>query len=75
MDPSFQELIIHQITIQRGTDRMDHLDLSKFKIIQQEADLNRQIYNGALSAVLFLEDVRSGDRIEYAFTLRERTLR
>jgi transglutaminase-like putative cysteine protease len=69
-DPSFQELIIHQITIQRGTERMDRLDPAKFKIIQQETDLNRQIYNGALSALLFLEDVRLGDRIEYAYTVR-----
>ncbi len=69
-DPSFQELTIHQITIQRGTERMDKLDPGKFKIIQQETDLNRQIYNGALSAVLFLEDVRVGDRIEYSSTLR-----
>ena len=69
-DPSFQELIIHQITIQRDTERMDRLDPAKFKIIQKETDLNRQIYNGALSAVLFLDDVRVGDRIEYAYTVR-----
>ncbi len=69
-DPSFQELTIHQITIQRGTERMDRLDPAKFKIIQQETDLNRQVYNGSLSAVVFLEDVRVGDRIDYAFTLR-----
>jgi transglutaminase-like putative cysteine protease len=69
-DPSFQELIFHEITIQRGAERMARLDPGKFKVIQQETDLNRQIYNGALSALLFLEDVRVGDRIEYAYTLR-----
>ena len=71
-DPSFQELVIHRIIIQRGTERIDRLDPSRFKIIQQETDLNRQIYNGALSAVLFLEDVRAGDRVEYDYTLRGR---
>lgn len=69
-DPSFQELVIHRIIIQRGPERIDRLDPSRFRIIQQETDLNRQIYNGALSAVLFLEDVRVGDRIEYDYTLR-----
>jgi hypothetical protein len=69
-DPSFQELIVHRVTIQRGADEMDRLDPARFKIIQQETDLNRQIYNGALSAVLFLEDVRVGDRIDYAFSVR-----
>jgi len=69
-DPSFQALILHQITIHRGAQNIDRLDPSKFKIIQQETDLNRQIYNGTLSALLFLEDVRVGDRIEYSYTIR-----
>lgn len=69
-DPSYQELTLHQITIHRGTEHLDKLEPSKFRIIQQETDLNRQIYNGALSAVLFLEDVRVGDQIECAFTIR-----
>jgi transglutaminase-like putative cysteine protease/mannose/fructose/N-acetylgalactosamine-specific phosphotransferase system component IIC len=68
-DPSFHKLILHQITIHRGAQSFDHLDPAKFKIIQQETDLNRQIYNGTLSALLLLEDVRVGDRIEYAYTL------
>lgn len=69
-DPSYQELIVHQITLYRGGEKMDRLDPARFKVIQQEQDLNRQVYNGALSAVLFLEDVRIGDRIEYSYTLR-----
>ncbi len=69
-DPSYQVLTIHRITIERETQPMDRLEPSKFKVIQQETDLNRQIYNGTLSAVLFLEDVRVGDRIEFAYTLR-----
>ena len=69
-DPSFQELTIHEITVQRGTERMNRLEPGKFKIIQQETDLDRQIYNGTLSAVLFLEDIRLGDKIEYSYTLR-----
>ncbi|MDR3456229.1 MAG: DUF3857 domain-containing protein [Verrucomicrobiae bacterium] len=68
-DPSFQKLVVHQIVIHRNDQSIERLDPAKFKIIQQEADLDRQIYNGTLSAVLFLEDVRVGDRIEYAYTL------
>ncbi len=69
-DPSFQELTFHQITVWRGAKKLDRLDLAKFRVIQQETDLYRQIYNGTLSALLFVEDVRPGDRIEYAYTLR-----
>src|SRR5690348_4418258 len=34
-DPSFQELILHQVTVQRGTGRVDRLEPAKFRIIQQ----------------------------------------
>ncbi len=71
-DPSYQELIVHQVTIHRGRELWERLDPAKFRVIQQEADLDRQIYNGCLSAVLFLEDIRVGDRIEFAYTLRGR---
>ncbi|HEU5397424.1 MAG TPA: DUF3857 domain-containing protein [Verrucomicrobiae bacterium] len=71
-DPSYQELIIHHIFVERGAERFDQLDASRFKVIQQETDLDRQVYNGALSAVLFLDDVRVGDRIEYDYTVRGR---
>jgi transglutaminase-like putative cysteine protease len=69
-DPSYEELIIHEISIQRSAERINMLDPTKFKVIQQESDLNLHVYNGALSALRFLEDVRVGDRIEYAYTLR-----
>ena len=68
-DPSFEKLFIHQIEIHRNGQVLNRLDTGKFKIIQQETDLDRQIYNGRLSAVLFVEDVRVGDRIEYAYSL------
>lgn len=68
-DPSYQSLTLHEIMIQRGTQRLDRLSLASVKVIQQETDLNRQIYNGTHSAVIFLDDVRVDDRIEYAYTI------
>src|SRR5439155_17166765 len=69
-DPSFQRLFIHHIKIQRGSDSIDKLIPATIKMIQQERDLERHIYNGAVSAVIFLEDVRAGDRIDYSYTIR-----
>jgi hypothetical protein len=69
-DPSYQQLLFHSIRIIRGSTSIDHLNLSKFKTIQQEEDLSRHIYNGSLSAVLFLEDTRKGDVIEYSYTIK-----
>lgn len=69
-DPSFQQLIIHSIQIIRDKQSLNKLEPVKIKTIQQETDLNRYIYNGTLQAVLFLEDVRKNDVIEYSYTLR-----
>lgn len=69
-DPSYQQLTIHCIKIHRGAETFDRLDADKIKVIQQERELERHTYNGALSAVLFLEDLRPGDWVEYAFTIR-----
>lgn len=71
-DPTYQELAIHWIRLIRGGQVLDRLHAEKIKLIQQETDLERHIYNGALSAVLFLDDVRVGDQLDYAFTIRGR---
>ena len=68
-DPSFEKLMVHSVLVHREGHGLERLDAGKFKFIQQETDLDRQIYNGQLSAVLFLEDVRVGDRVEYAYTV------
>jgi Domain of Unknown Function with PDB structure (DUF3857) len=69
-EPSYEQLIFHSIRIIRGNEIINHLNLSKIKTIQQEKELNRHLYDGSLSAVLFLEDVRKGDIIEYSYTLK-----
>jgi len=69
-DPSYQQLTIHDVFIRRGTNILERLDKDKIRVIQQERDLDMNIYNGEVSAVLFLEDLRVGDRIEYSYTVR-----
>src|SRR4029078_13464120 len=50
-DPSYQNLTFHSVKILRNNTVIDQLDLSKFKTIQQESDLDRHIYDGSLSSV------------------------
>jgi transglutaminase-like putative cysteine protease len=68
--PSYQQLSFHTITILRNNKLINKLDLSKLKTIQQETELDRFLYNGALTAVLFLEDIRKDDIVEYSYTLQ-----
>ena len=71
-DPDYQSLTIHHIRLTRGSNTMDRLDPKQVRVIQREEDLERHIYDGSLSAVVFLEDVRVGDRLDVAYTIRGR---
>jgi transglutaminase-like putative cysteine protease len=68
-EPSYQKLLIHYIRIRRGARTIDALKPREIKVIQKEDELDRELYNGALSAVVFVNDVRIGDIIEYAYTI------
>jgi len=69
-EPSYEELVIHYIRIQRGEQIIDALRPREIKVIQQEDELDQQLYNGRLSAVILLNDVRVGDVIDYAYTVK-----
>lgn len=68
-DPSFQKLALHRLQILRGQRRIEELDRKRVRLLQRETQLERQIYDGRVTASIVLDDVRAGDRIEYAFTV------
>lgn len=68
-EPSYQQLAIHFLRIWRDGALIDALRPSEIKVIQQEEGLNRQIYNGTLAALIFLNDLRVGDIVDYAYTV------
>jgi len=69
-DPSYEQLQLHEVRIIRGSQSINGLDRQRIKVIQQEEDLDQQLYNGSLTALLFLEDLRVGDIVDYAYTIR-----
>ncbi len=71
-DPSFQKLTFHKIIVWRDNQPIDKLVASKFKVLQNEKELSKFIYSGTFDAYLILDDVRKGDRIEYAYSLQGR---
>ncbi len=68
-DPSFEELFFHKIQIKRNGQIINKLDVSGFKIIQNETELSRFLYNETFTALLILDDVQKGDDIDVEYTL------
>jgi transglutaminase-like putative cysteine protease len=68
-EPSYQSLVIHHIEIIRAGQTINVLHPSEIRIIEQEGELDQRLFNGTLSAVAFLSDVRPGDVIDYAYSV------
>jgi transglutaminase-like putative cysteine protease len=68
-DPSYQKLVIHEITILRGDERKKVLDPASIRVIEKEDGQSDHLYDGMLSAVAFVKDVRPGDILDYSWSL------
>ncbi|HSE24619.1 MAG TPA: DUF3857 domain-containing transglutaminase family protein [Pyrinomonadaceae bacterium] len=68
-EPSYQQLVIHFVRIQRGSSAIDILRPAEIKIVQQEEELDQQLFNGTLAAVLFVNDLRIGDSVDFAYSI------
>lgn len=67
-DPAYEDLTIHKIIIHREGSAISQLDMSKIKTMQREESMDRFLYDGTMTAVINLADVRTGDIVEYAYT-------
>jgi transglutaminase-like putative cysteine protease len=68
-DPSYQKLVIHDITIRRGGELKQVLEPASIRVIEKEDGQSDHLYDGMLSAVAFLKDVRPGDILDYSWSL------
>lgn len=69
-DPSYQKLTFHKIAVLRDGKRIDKLEESTINTFQRESNLERSLYDGSITAVINLTDIRKGDIIEYAYTIQ-----
>ena len=68
-EPSYQQLVIHYVRIQRGNSVIDILRPAEIKVVQQEEELDQQLFNGTLAAIIFVNDLRIGDSVDYAYSI------
>ena len=69
-NPGYESLTWHWARVWRGPQHYDRLDTNEIKIVQQERDLDQSILNGDESVILLLDDVRVGDIIDCAYSLK-----
>ena len=71
-DPAYQRVIFHSVKLRRDDTVIDLLDLADFDIYRKETDRDRLIYNGDLQMAYVVPGVRTGDVLDYAFTVQGR---
>ena len=68
-DPTYQKLSFHEINLIRDGQTIHKLPEAQIQTFQRETNMERSLYDGSLSAVINLSDVREGDIIEYAYSV------
>ena len=68
-DPSYEQLVVHDIAIIRGSETRHELDPAAIRVIEKEDEAHDRIYDGMLTAIVFLRDVRPGDVLDYSWSL------
>ncbi|HEV2327909.1 MAG TPA: DUF3857 domain-containing protein [Verrucomicrobiae bacterium] len=69
-DPNYESLTWNWARIWRDGRHLDRLDTNSIHVVQREQDLDEAMLNGEKTAILVLDDVRVGDIIDYAYSLK-----
>ena len=67
--PEHETLQLHRVKLHRDGKEIEALIPEQVKVIQREEKLEENIYEGELTAVVFLKDVRVGDVLEYSYSI------
>lgn len=68
-DPSYETVVMHCIRVFRNGEWHDRMRSSRHDLLQRESSLESDIFHGNLTLVYFLDDVRSGDIVECAYSI------
>ncbi|GAT33525.1 transglutaminase-like superfamily protein [Terrimicrobium sacchariphilum] len=68
VDPTYQHLVLNKLVIHRDGKEIDRLPDQEIRTLHREEQLDRNMFDGQLSVIMVLNDIRVGDVVEYAFT-------
>ncbi len=66
---AYQQIVFHELNILRDGEKINKLQLSNIKIINNESSLYNHQLNGRYNALIILDDLRKGDVLEYAYSI------
>lgn len=69
-DPSFQQFTLNSLRIIRNGEVLERLIPAKIRSLQREEGMDAYLYDGSVTVVSDLHDVRVGDVIEYTYTIK-----
>ncbi|HEY9049775.1 MAG TPA: DUF3857 domain-containing protein [Ohtaekwangia sp.] len=69
-DPAYEKLTFHKVVVYRKGQVINKLSQSAIRTMQREQSMDRYLYDGSLSAVINLQDIREGDVVEFAYSVK-----
>lgn len=67
-DPSFETLVFHAITVYRDGEAVDKQDSATIEFARRETQLARQMFDGRMTAMVRIDDVRVGDLVDFSYS-------
>jgi transglutaminase-like putative cysteine protease len=71
-DPAYQTLVFHHIRVIRGGTAASRLSRETVSLLRRETDIEWSMLDGTVTASTVLKDVKPGDIVDYAYTVRGR---
>lgn len=72
-DPAFETVDLNAVRLIRGGKVIDLTAETRFRVVEREDDLDEGILKGTLKAIANVPDVRVGDIVDFATTVRTKT--
>lgn len=68
-DPSWQKLSLHRLQLRREGEWQERLNPASITLARREQNFESKIYDGQVTALIVVDDVRIGDVVRLSYTL------